>query len=141
MSTPFSVRLSPALDAAITAEARRTKRSKGSVLEALAEEALRMRRFPGIGFKGEDWDRRAWVMGSAFDVWEVIQAIDELGGADQAAAEGTLAPAQLALAQAYYRTYPQEVDDRIAENRRSLDDLARAYPMFEFDPDPATRRP
>lgn len=57
-TVPFSVRLSTALDSAVTEEARRTKRSKGAVLEALAEEAMRARRFPGIAFRGDDWDRR-----------------------------------------------------------------------------------
>src|ERR1700730_5562042 len=79
-TVPFSIRLSKALDEAVTEEARRTKRSKGAVLESLADEAMRGRRFPGIAFRGDDWNRRAWVIGSAFDVWEVIQGIEDLGG-------------------------------------------------------------
>jgi hypothetical protein len=37
-------------------------------MEARAEEALRMRLFPGIAFRGADCDRRAWVIGMALDV-------------------------------------------------------------------------
>jgi predicted transcriptional regulator len=38
-SEPFSLRLSPELEAMVTEEAGRTRRSKGAVVEALAEEA------------------------------------------------------------------------------------------------------
>jgi len=49
---PFSVRFSLSTDRFVEAEARRTRRSKSAVVEALTEEAARMRRFPGIGFRG-----------------------------------------------------------------------------------------
>ncbi|MGH9381697.1 MAG: hypothetical protein ACRD2Z_13940 [Thermoanaerobaculia bacterium] len=71
-SHPFSVRLSPRTDELVTREARRTRRSKGAVLENLADEALRTRRFPGVAFRGSDWNRRAWVIGTALDVWEIV---------------------------------------------------------------------
>lgn len=67
-NSPYRAELDPGLlgppaaphrtrDALIAAEARRTHRSKGAVIEGLAEEALRARMFPGIAFRGEDWDR------------------------------------------------------------------------------------
>ena len=46
-SSPFSMRLSERSDALVSEEARRTRRSKGAVVEALAEEALRARLFAG----------------------------------------------------------------------------------------------
>ncbi|MGH3993291.1 MAG: hypothetical protein ACRDSN_12630, partial [Pseudonocardiaceae bacterium] len=73
-SVPLSVRLSEKTDRLITMEARRTKRSKGGVVEALAEEALKARLVPGIAFRGDDYDRRAWVIGTALDVWQIIEA-------------------------------------------------------------------
>jgi hypothetical protein len=54
---------------------------------------MRARRFPGIAFRGDDWNRRAWVIGTAFDVWELIQAIKDLGGAEKAVKESGLTPA------------------------------------------------
>ena len=72
-SKPFTLRLTPETDAWVEHEARRTKRSKGAVVEALAEEAARLRRFPGIGFRGPDHDRRAWLRGTGLEVWEVIE--------------------------------------------------------------------
>jgi Ribbon-helix-helix protein, copG family len=66
-ATPISVRLSKGLEDQIDQEARRTGRSRSAVLEALAGEALRTRQFPGIAFRGTDWERRAWVIGTALD--------------------------------------------------------------------------
>lgn len=59
----------------MSAEARRTKRSRSAVVEAFAEETARTRRFPGIGFRGDDAARRAWVIGSGPDVWEIVQML------------------------------------------------------------------
>ncbi|MGH7918749.1 MAG: hypothetical protein ACREQM_02260 [Candidatus Dormibacteraceae bacterium] len=140
-ANPFSVRLSGTLDAAITEEARRTKRSKGAVLESLAEEALRTRRFPGVAFRGDDWDRRAWVMGSAFDVWEVIQGIEDFGSAETVVEESALSEAQVALAQAYYRVYGNEIDEMVRENRRSIEELTEAHPTFRLHTGPSAGRP
>ena len=69
-SQPFSMRLSLVTDELVTREAKRTRRSKGAVVESLAEEALRTRRFPGIAFRGADWNRRPWVIGTALDATE-----------------------------------------------------------------------
>lgn len=131
---PFSIRLSKELGEAVAAEAKRTKRSKGAVLEALAEEAFRMRRFPGIAFRGDDWSRRPWVIGTAFDVWEVIQALQDFGSFNRLLREGSLTAAQVALAESYYRAYPDEVKDMVRENRTSLEGVSREFPTFSVDP-------
>jgi len=73
-SAPFSLRLSEQTDRLVTAEAKRTKRSKGSVVETLAEEALKARLVPGIAFRGDDYNRRAWLIGTSMDVWQVLEA-------------------------------------------------------------------
>lgn len=52
------MRLSAPPDGAVDEEARRSRRSKSAVVEALAEEAMRIRRFPGLSFRGEDAQRR-----------------------------------------------------------------------------------
>ncbi|MGH2451102.1 MAG: hypothetical protein ACRDGE_07510, partial [Candidatus Limnocylindria bacterium] len=66
---PFSVRLGPAANVLVTEEARRAGRSRSAVVEELAEEAAKMRLVPGIGYRGRP--RRAWVIGSGLDVWEL----------------------------------------------------------------------
>jgi uncharacterized protein (DUF433 family) len=100
-SRPFSIRISSETEDLIDAEARRTHRSKGAVIEALAEEALRTRIFPGIAFRGDDWDRRPWVIGTAFDVWQIVDAHREAGSVEEVVAGGALNERQVRLALAY----------------------------------------
>ncbi|MBA3866156.1 MAG: hypothetical protein H0X42_07405 [Solirubrobacterales bacterium] len=130
-SKPFSIRISPATDKLIAAEARRTHRSKGAVIEGLAEEALRARTFPGIAFRGEDWDRRPWVIGTAFDVWQIVDAERDFDSVEAMAAEGNLSGRQIRLALAYHERFPDEIDEAITANRRPLAELATAYPFID----------
>jgi hypothetical protein len=97
-SSPISVRISERLEAFVDQEARRTGRSRSAVLEALADEALRMRLFPGIAFRGADWERRAWVIGTALDVWQIVEAHRDIGSVERMAAEGAASDRQLRLA-------------------------------------------
>ena len=129
---PFTVRLSPKIEARIEQIARATKRSKGAVLEELADEAERTRRFPGIAFRGPDWSRRAWVIGSSLDVWEIVQAWQDWGEDKvRLLKDSGLSERQLNLALAYYREFKDEVDEAIAGNRRDLEDLSSEYPFIE----------
>lgn len=127
-SKPFSVRLSPRIASLIAEEAKRTRRSKGAVLERLADEALRCRRFPGIAFRGDDWDRRAWVIGTGLDVWQIIEAFRDFQSSDKFLAETDIEERQLEVALAYSREYPEEIDEAIAENRPPIDDLRGRHP-------------
>jgi uncharacterized protein (DUF433 family) len=131
---PFSVRLSVSTDSAVEAEARRTKRAKGAVVEALTEEAMRTRRFPGIAFRGDDARRRPWVIGTGLDVWEIVQMLDDFGSAEKLVRDTQLTKQQLRLAVAYREAYADEIDEAIAENRRTPDELLELYPFIEFSP-------
>jgi hypothetical protein len=134
-SKPFSIRISPATDELIAAEARRTHRSKGAVIEGLAEEALRTRLFPGIAFRGEDWDRRPWMIGTAFDLWQIVDAHRDFGSVEAMVAEGNLSERQIRLALAYHERFPEAIDEAIADNRRPLAELAAAYPFVDVHTD------
>jgi hypothetical protein len=125
---PFSVRLSSRVDSQISEEARRTRRSKGSVLESLADEALRCRRFPGIGFRDDDWNRRAWLISIGWDVWEVVQAFQDHGSVGRLVAEEDLPEPDVRLALAYYHEFPEEIDRFVAENRRPAEELLAEFP-------------
>ena len=129
-SAPFSMRLSKRMQALIDREAKRTGRSRGAIVEALAEEALRMRLFPGIGFKGRDWDRRAWVMETALDVWQIVDAHRDIPSIEQMAEGGSASEQQIRLALEYYKMFPEEIDDAIAENRRPIEQLEEEYPFI-----------
>lgn len=129
-SKPFTMRLNQETERWIEQEARRTRRSKGAVVGMLTEEGIRMRLFPGIGFKGPDGDRRAWVMGTAFDVWEIIEGYQDFGSLERLLAESDLdeRPARLALA--YYEAYPEEIDEAIAANNLTFEEARRILPTL-----------
>ncbi len=124
------MRISKSMETLVENEARRTGRSKGAIVEALADEALRMRLFPGIAFRGTDWDRRAWVMGTAFDVWQIVEAHRDIGSVESMAEDGSASERQIRLALAYYKQFPEEIDQAIAENRRPLDQLEGEFPFI-----------
>jgi uncharacterized protein (DUF433 family) len=132
---PFSVRFSAATDRAIAAEAKRLNRSKSSIVEALAEEAMRIRRFPGIAFRGEDSRRRPWVIGTGLDVWEIVEMLQDYGSAEALLkGHGFIDERQARLAQAYYEAYPAEIDEAIAENRRPIEERLELYPWIVHVP-------
>src|SRR5437899_3155320 len=127
--SPLSIRLSPATEQLVSAEARRTKRSKSAVVEAFTEETGRTRRFPGIGFRGDDAGRRAWVIGSGLDVWEIVQMLEDFGSERRLLSETHVTEKQVRLALAYRDDYPDEIAAAIEENRRPLDELRTLYPF------------
>ncbi|HTX07215.1 MAG TPA: hypothetical protein VME22_01325 [Solirubrobacteraceae bacterium] len=130
-AAPFSMRLSDVTDRLVTEEAARTRRTKGAVVEGLAEEALRTRRFPGIAFRGSDWNRRPWVIGTALDVWEIVAAARAYDTPGEMAAATDLSEPQIRLALAYYAEFTDEIDAAIAENERPLGEFQRQYPTID----------
>lgn len=129
-SAPFSMRLPKRMEVLVEREARRTGRSRGAIVEALADEALRMRLFPGIAFRGTDWERRAWVIGTALDVWQIVDAHRDIGSIEGMAAGGSANERQIRLALDYYELFPEEVDAAVAENRRPIEQLEEEFPFI-----------
>lgn len=127
---PISIRLSNATNQLVAAEARRTRRSKSAVVSAFTEETARTRRFPGIGFRGDDAARRAWVIGSGLDVWEILHMAEDFGRVERLLAETHLSERQVRLALGYRDAYPEEIANAIADNRRSADELKALYPFI-----------
>jgi uncharacterized protein (DUF433 family) len=128
---PFSIRLEEATERLVEAEARRTRRSKSAIVEALTEEAARMRRFPGIGYRGDDADRCPWMIGSGLDVWEIIEMLEDFGSPEALVADMPLTLAQVRLAVAYRDAYPDEIAQAVAENARPRDEVIAQYPFIQ----------
>lgn len=100
---------------------------------SMIDEAERTRRYPGIGFRGPEHRRRAWVHGSPFDVWEVVQAWQDLQeAAGRVQAQLDIAARQLDIALAYYAEFPDEIDDALVLARRTSTELESAYPFIEI---------
>jgi uncharacterized protein (DUF433 family) len=118
------------MEALVDREATRTGRSKGAIVEALADEALRMRLFPGVAFKGADGERRAWVIGTALDVWQIVDAHRDIGSVERMVEGGSANERQIQLALDYYEMFPEEIDAAIADNRRPIEQLQEEFPFI-----------
>lgn len=116
-SKPFTIRLSEEVGGWLERENRRTRLPKSALLEVLAEESIRTRRFPGIGFRGPEHSRRAWVIGTGLDVWELVE-LYKGKGRERLLAEHNVSERRLGLALSYYETYPREIDAALEENAR-----------------------
>jgi uncharacterized protein (DUF433 family) len=128
---PFSIRLRAADDRFVREEARRLQRSRGALVEAYAAEAIRVRRYPGIAFRGDDYRRRAWVLGTGLDVWEIIAMLRDFGSERELAREHDLTPGQIRMARAYYQEFTDEIDALIGRGRRSAAEILRRYPFVQ----------
>jgi hypothetical protein len=131
-SQPFSVRLGASADLLVSEEARRTGRSRSALVTELAEEAAKTRLFPGIAFRGGP--RRAWVIGTGLDVWELIDLLRSYAGDDSKLYEDhpLVAERHVRIARAYAERFPDEIEAILEEQHRPLDELRALYPFLQL---------
>jgi len=127
-TTTKSLRVPDALLHEIDAELQRrglTEWSSG-VIELL-NEAIRMRRAPGVVFVDSLSGRRATLTGTGLEVWEIIAtwlAVDRDYRRMRDAYDWLTEP-QLRAAIGYYELYPKEVDARLARETQWTADQVR----------------
>jgi hypothetical protein len=131
---PFSIRLGAQASLLVTDEVRRSGRSRSVVVEELTEEAAKMRLHPGIGFRGRP--RRAWVIGSGLDKWEIIDLLRSYGEDEELllSEHPLLTQRHLRTARAYAEHFPEEIEALIEENHRPLAELRELYPFLQSAP-------
>jgi uncharacterized protein (DUF433 family) len=100
--------------------ARETGQDFSNVTKDLLQEAIKMRRCPGILFAEGTTGRRARVAGTGIEVWEVIATSksvkEDLKRLQKA--YHWLSREQLKAALGYYAAYPEEIDRLIEQNER-----------------------
>jgi uncharacterized protein (DUF433 family) len=116
-SVQHSLRIPERLDREISREIQfRGERdwSKGAI--SLMEEAVRSSRVPGIVFVQRRNERRPVVAFSGLEVWEAVATWKEAGENWDALIKAypEVSENQLRAAIAYYRAYPEEIDERLA---------------------------
>jgi len=128
---PISVRLSEPVELLVREEAERTGRSRGQVVEELADEAARLRLYPGIAFRGPE-PRRAYVLGSGLDVWQIVELLKEYGDEHDALLvdHPLLDERALALARAYAERFPDEIELHRRRKHRTPEELRALYPFM-----------
>jgi hypothetical protein len=130
-SQPFSIRLGEDAELLVSDEVRRSGRSRSAVVEELTEEAAKTRLFPGIAFRGSP--RRAWLIGTGLDVWEILELLRSYADDEQRlmTAHPMVDERHPRLARAYGQRFPDEVAGFRDEAGRSLDELRRLYPFLQ----------
>lgn len=130
-----SIRIPVELDDLIRAEARIRLggRWTDQVVELL-DEAVRVRRCPGVVFRDGAVGRRAVIEGTGIDVWAVVQewhsAATDFDVLQEAFPQ--LSERQLRAALNYYAVYAAEIDERLeAEDRWTPDALRAELPFTQ----------
>src|SRR5580704_16063592 len=117
MSHPMSVRLNDATIARLGRHAKRMHLAPRTLAQRYVEEGLRMDDHPLIRFADGPAGRRARLIGTGKDVWEVIAVVRDNGGDAAEAAEYLDTPLGLVQAAvAYYGAYRDEIDEWISLN-------------------------
>jgi hypothetical protein len=131
---PFSIRLGAQANLLVTDEVRRSGRPRSIVVEELAEEAAKTRLHPGIAFRGRP--RRAWVIGSGLDVWEIVDLLRSYDGDEELlrTSHPLLGDRQLRVARAYAERFTEEIEPLLQENHRPLEELRELYPFLHRAP-------
>ena len=81
---------------------------------------------PAIARRGPR--RRAWLVGTKYEIWEVVAVLERRGSPGAVAAETGLTEQQVRLALEYWERYPAEVEAALAEERAPVTGAAGAGP-------------
>jgi len=128
-----SLRLPPETTKEIEQMAKETGQDFSNVTKDLLQEAIKMRRCPGILFVEGTSGRRARVAGTGIEVWEVIATYKGLKEDFKRLQKAYhwLSREQLKAALGYYMIYPQEIDRLIERNEQWNDEKVRErYPFM-----------
>jgi uncharacterized protein (DUF433 family) len=129
MTSPLSVRLNDATIARLGRHAQRVHLAPRTLAQRYVEEGLRMDEHPLIRFAEGPAGRRARLMGTGKDVWEVIATVRDNGGDIAEAARYLEIPVGLVQAAVtYYGAYTDEIDQWIKVNAQ---EAAEAHAAWE----------
>jgi hypothetical protein len=129
MSDHFTLRLRPGVSERLAIQARRAGLAPRTLAQRYVDESLRREDHPLVRFVDGASGRRAALVGSGLDVWEVIATTRDNGNdLQQAAALLGIAPGLVQGAVSYYGEYRDEIDAEIALNRAEWE---RGYAAWE----------
>ena len=127
-----SLRLPPETMSEIERMAKESGQDFTNITKELLEEAIKMRRCPGVLFAEGTGGRRARVAGTGIEVWEVIATLKSLKN-DLKRLRKTyhwLSNEQIKAALGYYTAYPREIERLIQQNEEW--DEARVADRYPF---------
>lgn len=117
MTDHFTLRLREGAGERLAQQARRAGLAPRTLAQRYVDEGVRQNDHPLVRFADGPSGRRAALVGSGIDVWEVIAAIRENDNdLDETAALLQIAPGLVQAAVVYYGEYRDEIDAEIALN-------------------------
>ncbi|MBA2691679.1 MAG: hypothetical protein H0U65_04180 [Rubrobacter sp.] len=125
---PISIRLRRDFEELLEMEAGRSGVSKTRMLEILAEEALKIRRYPSVVFRGPEHRRRASVSGTGMDVWEIVMVSRGRNPEEVMESHPSLTSRAVSLAHSYYEANPEEIEGFLEENSRPPEHWRKLHP-------------
>jgi len=128
-----SVRLTAREKSGLDAAARMQGIPSGTAAAAYIAEGVRRSRFPAIEFRDGQPGRVAYLVGSRWPVWLIVELVREVDGELAEAVKLIRKPAALVrMALAYADAYPQEIQDSAAlAARRDFVGLKAEIPDLE----------
>jgi uncharacterized protein (DUF433 family) len=128
MGQPLSLRLPDATIERLGARARRRDMPPRTLAQRYVEEGLRMDDHPLVRFVDGPAGRRARLLGTGIDVWEVISVLRDNDGDVRATADYLeIALGLVQAAVAYYGAYRNEIDEWIELNAREREEAHAAW--------------
>jgi uncharacterized protein (DUF433 family) len=125
---PMSLRLGEATIERLGSRAKRVNLPPRTLAQRYVEEGLRMDEHPLVRFVDGPAGRRARLVGTGKDVWEVIATIRDNDNDLHEAAEYLRLPlGLLQAAVAYYGAYTGEVDELITDNEQIAEEARAAW--------------
>jgi uncharacterized protein (DUF433 family) len=129
MSDHFTLRLRPGVSERLAAQAQRAGLAPRTLAQRYVDESLRREDHPLVRFADGPSGRRAALVGSGLDVWEVIATVRENDNDPEGAAVYLeVAPGLIQASIAYYGDYRDEIDAEIALNQGEWE---RGYAAWE----------
>jgi len=128
VNQPVSIRLSVTTVERLGARARRAQMPPRTLAQRYVEEGLRMDEHPLIRFADGPAGRRARLLGTGKDVWEVIAVVRDNDGDIAETARYLELPLGLVhAAVAYYGAFPTEIDEWIDLNQSEATEARAAW--------------
>jgi uncharacterized protein (DUF433 family) len=113
----FTLRFRPGVGARLRTQARRMGYAPRTLAQRYVDEGLRRDEHPLVRFADGLSGRRAALVGSGLDVWEVVAAARENEkDLEETAALLEISVGLVQAAVAYYGSYREEIDAQIADN-------------------------
>ncbi|MGH2944783.1 MAG: hypothetical protein ACRDPC_00625 [Solirubrobacteraceae bacterium] len=124
----MSLRLQETTIERLGARAERVQMPPRTLAQRYVEEGLRMDEHPLVRFVEGPGGRRARLVGTGIDVWEVVAAVRDNDGDVRETADHVQLPLGLVQAAvAYYGAYRDEIDRWIERNEREAAEAHAAW--------------